>query len=291
MFFSTLSVWVSITEINVSSTFATYKKDLSGVKNSASGPLPTNTTEELVLFSRALLSIMVVMTVFYTNAQSFTLSWDGEVYADTISIYPDTAGAQTLTLHAIFNNETDKDASIRMVREEISMFGDTYSDFCWGGQCWPPQTDTSGLQLVPAGSSSGELDFSAYYHAENTIGVSVIKYTFYNEHLPEERVSVVVWYDTNPDGIDESIFNQINVSEIYPNPAISNVSLDYNIPHEVETANVKIINILGSVVKEQQINTGKGKVSMNISELNSGIYFYSLFVNGEVFKTKKLIVR
>ncbi len=242
---------------------------------------------------KILLSMAVMLiTVFYVNAQSFTLEWNGEVCGDTITLTPESPEATDIAFEAIFNNLTDVGVNIKVARNEIIMMDSTDSDFCWAGQCYPSWVDTSGnFQYVPAGGSSAEADFVAHYHIHNAVGVSLIEYTFYNNDNPDENVKIVVKFDTDPTTINENILKNIWLSDVYPNPATNFVTIDYRLPQEVLSANVKVVNILGSIVKEQNVDIRNNNMRMDITDINSGIYFYSLFVNGEVYSTKKLIVR
>lgn len=241
---------------------------------------------------KILLSIAVILvTIFYTNAQSFSLSWGGEVIGDTVIITPDAETINDLLFEAIVHNNSDNGANVKVVREQVSLVDGSSNYFCWGA-CYPPFVDSSGMTMfIPAGGQSGDIDFSAHYEINETVGLSIIKFHYYNVDNPDDKIVVVVKFDTRPDGINEAILAKIKVSDIYPNPAVNYVDLNYDLPREVETATVKIVNILGSVVKEQQIDTGNGKLRMDISDMNDGIYFYSIFVNGEAYKTKKLIVK
>ena len=74
---------------------------------------------------------------------------------------------------------------------------------------------------------------------------------------------------------------------IYPNPASDMVNLNYDFPLEVKVAEVKIMNVLGSVVSEQNIDTRSNQASIDISNINDGIYFYTILINGEVYKIHK----
>ena len=47
--------------------------------------------------------------------------------------------------------------------------------------------------------------------------------------------------------------------------------------------------MMGQEVVRQDINDSH--VSINVSDLTDGIYFYSLIVNNETVKTNKLVVR
>lgn len=233
---------------------------------------------------------LLVFTVFYVNAQSFTLSMHGEVLGDTVM--PDSTNAYEIVLEAIFTNHTNSAVLIKVVRNEIYLMEGDTSYFCWGA-CYPYFVDSSGMLMeIPAGGSSGELDFSAHYiYHDDIIGVSLIDYKFYDMDNPDEFVKVIIKYDNTPDGLDENILKNTWVSDIYPNPASYYVTIDYDMPAEVEAASIKIVNLLGSVVKEQKIDARNNIMKMNVSELNGGIYFYSLTINGEIYSTKKLIIR
>ncbi len=241
---------------------------------------------------KIILSIsFIIFTFCFANAQSFSLSWDGEVLGDTVTLLPDTVGAQNITFKAILTNNSSKDAEIKLARNEIFMVDTAYSDFCWGDICWPPEIDTSGIWIVTAGGSSAEGDFSGYYHANYTNGVSIIEYKWYDVENPDENVKIVIKFDNSIDAIDENILKNIWVSDLYPNPASNYVTIDYDMPTEVKEASVQIVNLLGSVVKEQKIDTRDNNMKIDILDMNGGIYFYSLNINGEIYSTKKLIIR
>ena len=65
------------------------------------------------------------------------------------------------------------------------------------------------------------------------------------------------------------------VSNIYPNPATSQLTIDLN---EAGTATVTIYNILGQAVIEETVQNVSNKI--NIAELSSGLYFVKVNQNG-----------
>lgn len=83
--------------------------------------------------------------------------------------------------------------------------------------------------------------------------------------------------------------NSSNNLVAYPNPANTNVTFSYNIKNS-ENAFITIYNILGKEVKQSKIETKNDKISINISDLNSGVYFYNLTIDNKIFNTKKLII-
>ena len=70
--------------------------------------------------------------------------------------------------------------------------------------------------------------------------------------------------------------------DIFPNPAKNQFNLSSNLNNSL---GIQIFDVLGKSVKKLYTN----KKSINISDLNSGIYFVRI-KNGENYVTKKLIV-
>lgn len=237
-----------------------------------------------------LLLTVIFLAVVSMNAQDLTLSWEGETLGDTVTYWGDASDYE-IVAHAIIHNNTDRNLSIKVRRNRIQMVDSTVSAFCWAGACWPPDTEESPAQEILAGTQSGDEDFSGHYNPNTHHGMSMVEYTFFNEADEEQFVKVVVKYATNPDGIAEDAMAGGSISDIYPNPATTAVNINYDMPSTVKTAKVQLINLLGSVVKEASIEPNSNSLSMNISELKGGVYFYAVVINGDVYKTRKLLVK
>ncbi|NQU34867.1 MAG: T9SS type A sorting domain-containing protein [Bacteroidetes bacterium] len=242
---------------------------------------------------KILLSLAVILvTVFSINAQSYSLSWEGEALGDTVVLLGDPDAE--IVFGALLTNNSANTDTIKIVRRLVKLIPDVSHYFCWG-VCYQPNLDSifapNAYVVLEANQTSGEFDFSAHYEPLGVIGTSTVEYTFFNQSDENENIVVVAKFVTSPDGINDNILNNSKVSEIYPNPAENFINLDYELPNEVRQASIKIVNILGSIVKEQQIDTRSNTHRIDISDINGGIYFYSVLINGEALSTKKLIVR
>jgi hypothetical protein len=152
--------------------------------------------------------------------------------------------------------------------------------------------DTSLLNItIKADSTSKPEEFSGHYQPNGVIGTSIIKYTFYDMNNPDTRTSVVCKFKASPESVAEEAMQGGFISEVYPNPARNSVTLDYLLTPKVQTANVQVFNVMGAVVKEADLRRGSSNMSMDITDLKSGIYFYSVIINDDVYKTKKLIIQ
>ncbi|MDY0016559.1 MAG: T9SS type A sorting domain-containing protein [Candidatus Delongbacteria bacterium] len=88
-----------------------------------------------------------------------------------------------------------------------------------------------------------------------------------------------------------NIIESTTLYQNYPNPFNNSTQISYSIP---QTANVKlsVYNIKGELVKDlinARQNKGQHSVIFNAGDLNSGIYFYSLEVDGVETENRKML--
>lgn len=235
--------------------------------------------------------LTIIISVFAIGSlfsQSYTVYDTIGIVSDTVYVYGDPSSSELFVELNVMNN-TNIGSNIKVSRNEISLPENTSSYFKWV-QTYGVETDVSEESFyVPAGGSSPTGMFIGYYEPNEVIGVSVIEYTFFNMDNQNDSVSVLVKFNTTTDNINENLM--ADISNIYPNPAVNYVCMDYNLTGEVENASVEIINLLGSVVKEQQLHNGMGKLKINISELEPGIFFYFVTINKKAYLTRKLVVK
>lgn len=90
---------------------------------------------------------------------------------------------------------------------------------------------------------------------------------------------------------DDVLFsdNNISVMKVHPNPATVVAYLDYKMSEKIQ-AKLTISNLLGKVVDEFKLQSGEHKLKIPTANYDSGIYIYTLSINGKALKSKKLIV-
>ena len=237
----------------------------------------------------------IILTLsFVTMLLGAVFSQSLEIYFENELLEPDQeitiggeASSDAIVLDAIDVKNTGSSAiNVKCIRENIDIVPGTTNSFCWG-LCYPPTTDTSAIAVsIDAGGIYDE--FSGDYYPNGNEGASTIKYTYYEEQNPDNKISVVVIYSTTV-GVDDP--SNYELSAAYPNPANSFVKFDYNFNEMPANSKVMIYDLLGSKVKEIGINNSFGSLKINTSDLKDGIYFYSLVVNNEATKTQKLIIK
>jgi hypothetical protein len=85
--------------------------------------------------------------------------------------------------------------------------------------------------------------------------------------------------------------NTVSVSS-YPNPAIDNLTIEYN---SINNAEIKatVYNVLGNQVMSQvaTVVEGSNQINLNVSGLSGGIYFFEIENNGELIRNKFMVTK
>ena len=75
---------------------------------------------------------------------------------------------------------------------------------------------------------------------------------------------------------------------VYPNPASNAINISYNNHSYLNETELHIVNLKGQVVRSTRLN--ETEQTLDISELESGVYFVRLF-NSQENLVQKLIVK
>jgi len=232
--------------------------------------------------------MVIVNYIVTSTTSSFALSNDdGELLNNGPLIISGDPGDESLVSYVFATNESTKDKEVKIRRIETHMPEGTSSYFCWA-QCYPPATNVSPTAMTIAIGETNT-NFSGDYLPSGIEGEATISYVFFDEEDLSDFSTINVTYVASTVGIEENL-NEIFLSNAYPNPASTVVSLDYDLK-DVNDAKLVIYNLLGSVVRDVQINDAIGKLKVNVSDMDDGIYFYSLLVNNETVKTQKLVIK
>lgn len=87
---------------------------------------------------------------------------------------------------------------------------------------------------------------------------------------------------------------QINEAKLYqntPNPFSTQTTIRYKIPETVQSAQLHICNMTGTLLKTTEVNQrGGGNVIISANEFVSGMYLYSLVCDGKIVDTKQMLL-
>ncbi len=242
------------------------------------------------MIKKAFFTLLFLSVTAWVSAQSLQFELNGHVYeeGETIQCNAPTEWGEYLQDMQI-RNLTSQDWNVLVKKEVIEDLEGVSNYFCWG-LCFGPDTYVSPNPVaVPANSvtSVGALSFHAMFE-DNVFGKVQVKYSAYDERHPEDAVTINVVFHKSGEGVHEVA--AVRFGQAYPNPASSVVNFDYNV-NASDRASVSVYNLLGQEVMSLPINTLQDRLSISVADLNNGIYFCNLFVNGSAVKTEKFVVK
>ena len=239
--------------------------------------------------------ILLALTFFYLGTiiaftQSLSLSLGSQVYnnGDTY-IMVDTSANHVMTSYMWITNNSNADIKVVVKKVIIDTIPGTENYFCWTS-CYIPTIYVGDSLTIKAGQTNNTHlsgDYEPFGHA----GRSKIMYVFYDYNNPNDSVAYICEYIAGS-GVNISTAPKTMASaKVYPNPAKSYVTVDYEIPANTSTARFEIRNIIGQTVSETQLEFGVGKQKVDVSNLQNGVYFYSVIVDNQSVISKKLVIR
>jgi hypothetical protein len=242
---------------------------------------------------KILLSLFCLSLFAGTFAQSFSLQdTNGVAIAagSTYQILGDPSDiVMTAKIHVKNNSAVDKQVKVKKVIQAADTLPGTLNYFCWG-VCYAPWTYISPFaQPILAGQVTDQ--FYGDYNPQTIPGKSFVTFVFFDVDNVNDSVAVKVEFNASPSSIGDTPKAHASVSAAYPNPAVTNLNLEYNISGQVNSAKVVVSNILGSQVKEVQLESFSGRIQVPVSDLVNGIYFYSIVADKQLVLTRKFVVK
>ena len=243
------------------------------------------------MIKKSIFTLMFLAVMGWVSAQSLQFEWDGHVYEDgeTVECTNDEYGYGEYIQHMQLKNLTSGDLNVIVEKEIVEDLEGASNFFCWG-MCFSPDVFVSP-NPVPVAANSVTADDALSFHVffdEGVYGKVKMRYYAYEEHNPSERVGINVVFTKSGVSVNEN--TAMRFGQAYPNPASSVVNFDYNL-NPSDKASVSVYNLLGQEVMNQQVNSLQGSLSLSVADLNDGIYFCNLFVNGSAVKTEKFVVK
>ncbi len=151
------------------------------------------------------------------------------------------------------------------------------------GNIWGPdvrQTNVIGTSEGPSIAVSGTFVHIAWY--DNRDG----NYEIYYKRNPTGNL-------TGISTINSEIPNSYALSQNYPNPFNPSTKIQFSVPKQAEISiNLSDITgrIISSIVQPKQFAAGVYEADFDGSNLATGLYFYSLYADGLIIDTKKMIL-
>lgn len=230
----------------------------------------------------------LLMLGFFFLSMEITCAEQGEVIDSHDNLQ--TTINQTIRIPLRVKNTTDK-PQFYVIRKVKGDLGDTQKGyFCLNNRCLDASIEEFSKRVEP-----GETLFELYYTLES--GIQSAQTTLKFEYFPkgntqatqEKNVTVVV--EEHPTRTHVFQSKEITMYDVYPNPIQFQAFIDYKLQSELAKAKIVIHNILGKNMGEYELTTSETRVKIEVDDLLSGVYFYTLYLDNNGILTRKLIVR
>jgi hypothetical protein len=189
-------------------------------------------------------------------------------------------------------NISDKPIYIFVDRVEKVVGSTQTTNFCWGEECFGIAIERLPLskRIEPGEISEA---FTSVLHSGLVEGYSTVKYHIYTRSNKQEVVSHEVTYSIEGNQNSQALYvsDQLVFNEIYPNPVRDYAIINYQVNDPETEAKVILHNVLGSVVGTYDLLVLERLLKIETKSFNPGVYFYTLFIDGDGILTKKLIIR
>ena len=187
------------------------------------------------------------------------------------------------------DSEEEKEYFFRYLRGNI---GSSQSlKICLDRTCFDPVKDLSKIKIK---LKPGEVYTDLYL--EFDLGIIETRGTFdlhfFNTDNPRDMFIIEGVYNV-ASGEDENYFNHkdIELGGIYPNPTNRVAQIDYKIKNPAVNARVVVNSFIGNPIYDFRLDPLHTTLEINVTDLNPGVYFYTIIIDNKNIVTKKLVVK
>ncbi|MFO7723457.1 MAG: T9SS type A sorting domain-containing protein [Bacteroidales bacterium] len=239
---------------------------------------------------KTLITLLFLLASFLPGfSQSLTLTHYGTPIANGSTLDISGSVDSLLIVYLKVHNTGSAILDVKVRKDDISVVAGTMDTYCFAGQCYGGSTPVSlaGVQIAPG---TYDTTFSGDYYPLGQTGVSIFRYTFFDVNNQNDTVSVTVRYSAtlNVPSVDPVM---AQLSNVYPNPANDKLFFDYNPSAVADPRTLVIRDMAGRKVRESELPNQQGTLEMDVTEMESGVYFYSLLQNNKVILTRKLVIK
>ena len=229
--------------------------------------------------------------VFFIVSLSGLSAQDFEIIADGEGIYTGVIGSE-IRVPVKIKNISDRPIYIFVERIATKIGSTQTTNFCWGDECFE-----STIEKLPISKriEPGQIT-DAFVSVLNTglvSGFSTIDYSIYTRNNASDKYKLQLTYIIEDQKAIPMLYtsNDIKLNEVYPNPVKDFAVVDYQITNPDVKAKIVLHNVLGSMVGEFELPVFEKQLKISAEEYNPGVYFYTLYLDGDGIVTKKLVIR
>lgn len=230
---------------------------------------------------KILLLVLLLVIGEYTFAQTFEVVGQQDSYKGYIG--------DLIKAPLRLKNLSEKPITLIIRKSDTQIGSSQKSFFCPDNSCLE-RADDLVIRLEP-----GQTLSNLYIGLEAGLveGFSDVKYIVYNKSMPAETMTLNFNFivETKPEKSNIYSSKSITIHDVYPNPVTNFATIDYQLHTDQYKSKIVVHNILGNALKEYELPASESRVKIVVDDLNAGIYFYTLYIDGEGVMTRKLIIK
>jgi hypothetical protein len=174
-------------------------------------------------------------------------------------------------------NLSSQTKTYNMKRYELEYIEGSQEYYCWtvclaavdaGTNYFSVFPSAPGYLILNAGADGPYSAPAFHFKPQGNTGTATYRYIIYDVNDENDSAYVDMVYHVNAVGINEYSNNAI--SNVYPNPANALIYIDIN--EATLNPRFEIYSLLGNRVIAEQISNQNGKVKIDVSNLQPGIY-------------------
>ena len=244
----------------------------------------------ILLFSRTAYSQSFELYHNDTLVNNDTILIRGDVTADSLHTYifqGDTTYyyAYEVDIEIDVKNISYSTLAVQTKKRHVSIIPETENYFCWE-TCYAPYTFESVLAIAIEGNETSDI-YSAHYKPKGKLGNILVAYTFFDDLNPNDSATVMVEYMMDEaSSIPENIKNDPNISLAYPNPCQHTLCFN-NLKPSANSYTIMIFDRSGKRVKEIEILASDALIQVDINDLTSGLYLYTIVSDHDYMSSGK----
>lgn len=231
---------------------------------------------------KVLLLVCFSFFAFQASCQSFEIDALQDVYKGFIG--------ETLKVPLRITNHTEKPLTLTIRRVNSTLGGTQKNYLCPDNNCLEQYVEDVNLKIEPHQTITS---FQVALDAGLASAISSVRYVVFNRSNSAENVEFDVNFAVDERSGKEDVYvsPHITLHDVYPNPVTDYAFINYDILNDAIKAKIIIHNILGNPVDEYNLPSAENKVKIRAETMNTGIYFYTLYLDNEGVITRKLIVK
>jgi hypothetical protein len=243
------------------------------------------------------LSLFLSVSLLAMSQDGIVIHLDGQtadISGQAHSVAITSGTAFDIQFHVI--NETGQNVNWRVSRKKLIIPNNWNEQLCWGhatdpfgGTCYSSSQMNANPWTTPANQGAVALLPTQYAKLkittdpeDNSYGQAHYRYYITANGLSMlDSVDLIVDYTAS---VKPVVKEEISIS-VAPNPSTEYVNIQFT---GAEQLQLKMMDALGNVISREVLN---GNRKLNVSDLNSGVYFLVFEAPGSKSITSKLVVR